>query len=353
MKPAENPFLFLLLLLLAGCGPVAEENHQSDEAEQTATDSWSLLVVEQGAGKLSRIDPFTGEKLAEVAVGYNPHEIAISDDGQRAYVSNFGIEDYDRTIGTPGTTISVIDLPALSVAHSFPTNREAGQSANKAPHGIKLRPGHPTELHVNVEVGDSMLVYDINRGQIRRSYPLPAGAHNFIFSPTGDTLFLFAGENGVYSFNPDTGELLREFKTGSAARGLTYTIDGKYLIVSCGDEIYLLDPVDLSLHKHYADLGVKQIIYSTPSPDGQYILAPCPYDGQVLVLNILSGAIEKRIEAGKAPIYVQVSPAGNEAYIANAMDNHMSILNLDTYEMRDFTQVDRPNGFGFFSTTAH
>ncbi|PHN04705.1 YncE family protein [Flavilitoribacter nigricans] len=319
----------------------------SGEVPITPATPWELIVVEQGAGTVSILDPQTGQKKKEIAVGYNPHEIALSADNRTAYVSNFGIEDYDRTIGTPGLNISVIDIPTGQVTATFPTNRRPELTDNQAPHGIRLRPGRPQELYVNVEVGDSMLVYDTGSGQIRRTFPLPPGAHNFIFSPSGDTIFLFSGEEGIFSFRPETGEQLAHFETGSASRGLTYTLDGKYLIVSCGDEIYLLDPTDLSVHRHYPELGVRQIIYSTPAPDGKHILAPCPYDGVVLLIDMESGQIVRRMETGKAPIYVQVAPGNEKAYIANAMDTHLSVLDLAAFTLDTIGGVNRPNGFGF------
>jgi len=321
---------------------------QNKDTQTAAIDaSWQMIVVEQGAGKVSVLDPITGIKKGEVKVGYNPHEIALSADGQTAYVTNFGIEDYDHTIGTPGTNISVIDIPTMEVKASFATNRSSAQESNKAPHGIKLRPGRPYELYVNVEVGDSMLVYDVRSGLIQRSFPLPPGTHNFLFSSCGDTLFLFSAEQGIFSLDPDTGAQWQHFETGSPSRGLTYTIDQQYLIVSCHNEIYLLHPADLRMYRHFQDLGVQQIIYSTPTPDGQYILAPCPYDERVLVVDIKTGAVRKRIVTGKAPIYVQIAPSEKEAIVANAMDDHFSSINLETFEARSIGQVERPNGFGF------
>jgi DNA-binding beta-propeller fold protein YncE len=311
--------------------------------------SWRIIVVEQGAGKVSILDPVSGATEQSVEVGYNPHEIALSADGRTAFISNFGIEDYDRTIGIPGRDVSVIDISSMQLGKLLLTNRLPELTDNLAPHGIKLRPADEQELFVNVEVGDSMLVYDVASGQVKRAFPLPAGAHNFLFSPDGETIFLFAGELGVYSFDPDTGAQLHHFATNTAIRGLHYTVDGKHLIVSGVNEIYLLDPADLTEYRHFTDLGVKQIIYSSPTPDGRSILAPCPYDNLVLLVDIESGAVKQRITTGKAPIYVQIAPSGKEAIVANAMDTFMSSIDLADYSVRSIGQVNRPNGFTFLA----
>ena len=314
----------------------------------------TLIVVDQGAGTVSFFDPESETLLGRVKVGYNPHEVELSADGRTAYVTNFGIEDYDRSIGVPGNSISVIDIPSRCERTRFYTNRETGRTAdasssgpNQAPHGVKLRPPAGSELFVNVEVGDSMLVYDPGSGTIIRTFPVPAGTHNFLFSPRGDTLWLLAGPDGIYRVDPDSGAKTGHFKTGSPARGIIYSGDTGQLIVSCVNEIYVLNLGDLSVEKHFRDLGVKQIIYSALSPDGKRLFAPCPYDGLVLVIDTESGAVLKRLLTGKAPICVLMAPSGTEAFVSNALDEHLSAIDLRTLAVRRFGNSIRPNGLAF------
>lgn len=320
---------------------------------------YQLVVVDQGAGTVSFYNPTDESLLGQVEVGYNPHEVEVSGNGKTAYVSNFGIEDYDHTMGIPGVSISVIDIPAMAERTRFFTNRQANgepdtsqAGPNRAPHGVKLRPPKEKELFVNVEVGDSMLVFDPATGLITRSFPVPTGTHNFIFSPQGDTLWLFAGPNGIFRINPDTGEETGHFPTGSPARGIIYSAETGRLIVSCENEIYQISLRDLSVSKHFRDLGVKQIIYSGLSPDGKFIMAPCPYDSQVLVVDRKTGHVLHRLTTGKAPIYVQVAPSGTEAFISNALDDHLSVIDLENFAVRPFGGSNRPNGLVFVAVNA-
>ena len=105
----------------------------------------------------------------------------------------------------------------------------------------------------------------------------------------------------------------------------------------------------MSLDRHFRDLDVKQIIYSCPTPDDRYILAPCPYDGVVLVIEMESGQVIRRLQTGRAPIYAQIAPDGRHAYIANALDDHLSVIDLETFEVRDFGAATKPNGFAFLA----
>ena len=349
----EKTYKYFLLytflgVIVLGCQGVPDKERQDITTEQDTT--FRILIVEQGRGqvKLFRSD---GSLIDSAAVGYNPHEITIDNRGQRAYVSNFGVEDYDNTIGIPGTTLSVLDPEDLSKVQSWPTYRSnsASPDSSKAPHGLKLRPPNEKELYVNVEYGDSMLVYNTLNGRIKRAFPVAEGTHNFEFSSSGDTIWSLAGINGLYRYDANTGKEIGHFPTTTSVRGLTFTKDKKVLILSCWNEVYLIDTKDLSIQKHLTDLDVKQIIYSCLSPDEQFLLAPSPYDNLVLLINLETGNVERRIACGNAPIYVRIAPNGTEAFVSNAMDNHMSIINLMDFSVRPFGNIFKPNGFLFLN----
>ncbi|MBV9576651.1 MAG: hypothetical protein JO149_08510 [Gammaproteobacteria bacterium] len=59
-----------------------------------------LTVVEENADYVSFYDTASFKKLASIKVGYLPHEITITKDGKIAFVTNFGIKDYDGGIGS-------------------------------------------------------------------------------------------------------------------------------------------------------------------------------------------------------------------------------------------------------------
>src|SRR5579872_6983366 len=70
------------------------------------TPARALLVLEKAQNTLVIVDPARLTIVARVPVGNDPHEVAVSDDGRTAYVSNYG--------GGPGgyNTIAVVDLAA-------------------------------------------------------------------------------------------------------------------------------------------------------------------------------------------------------------------------------------------------
>ncbi len=56
-------------------------------------------------------------------------------------MANFGIEDYDHRVGTPGNSISVIDIPRMKEKYKLSTEnlltKDGVSVSGKAPHGIK------------------------------------------------------------------------------------------------------------------------------------------------------------------------------------------------------------------------
>ena len=108
-------------------------------------------------------------------------------------------------------------------------------------------------------------------------------------------------------------------------RGLAWTADRRYLIVSGKDEIVVLEPALLSLVRHMTKLGVGQIFYTTATPDGHRFLAPAVLDGVVLVVDpcpVLSRVASKPVArlclrsnlaentpGSQMSVFPQVSPA--------------------------------------------
>ena len=66
----------------------------------------TLLALSKDDHTVAIVDPSTLQVLARIPSGPDPHEIIASDDGQRAYISNYG--GSDSTLNT----ISVVDLVA-------------------------------------------------------------------------------------------------------------------------------------------------------------------------------------------------------------------------------------------------
>jgi DNA-binding beta-propeller fold protein YncE len=273
----------------------------------------TVVVVEEGLGKVVEVDESNHACRAEIPVGLKPHEIAFSTDGRIAYVTNFGLLEANFKVGVPGKTISVIDIArGVEVKQLvIPEGPLAG------PHGIKFRPGTATgaELFTNAEIGDTMLIFDPAAGKVRRTFPLPSGVHNFIFSRDGASFYAFSTKGQVFKIESDSGHIDATANVASP-RGLAWTPDNANLIVAGKGEVQLLDPKTLSAIKVFTGLDVGQLFYPTASPDGRLIFAPAVLDGVVLVIDAITGKVLQRVPAG-SPLSVTLQPDHNTTWISN------------------------------------
>ncbi len=100
-------------------------------AQAASTPPNAVLVLEKEQNTLVIVDPASLTIVARVPVGNDPHEVAVSDDGRTAYISNYG---GGRGSGA-GSTIAVVDLVGQKPLAPI----ELG--ALKAPHGLTFAGG--------------------------------------------------------------------------------------------------------------------------------------------------------------------------------------------------------------------
>jgi DNA-binding beta-propeller fold protein YncE len=313
----------------------------------------TLVVVEEGLGKVVEVDESNHACRAEIPVGLKPHEIALSADGQIAYVSNFGLLEANFKVGVPGKTISVIDV--VKGVEVKRLNLPEGPLA--APHGVKLRPGKTAgaELFTNAEIGDTMLVFDPTSGEIVRTFPLPPGVHNFIFSPDGASLYAFSTKGQVFKIDPDSGHIDATANIASP-RGLALTADNAHLIVAGKGEVQLLNPKTLSAVRVFTGLDVGQLYYPTASPDDRLIFAPAVLDGVVLVIDAVTGKVLQRVPSG-SPLSITIQSDRESAWVSNVkvppqmqkpgsqpLPGGVSALDLATFRTTSLPDVIDANG---------
>jgi len=300
-----------------------------------------LVAVQQYRDSVVMFNLNNNIKTGQVKIGFKPHEITYDAATKKCFVSNFGLEDYDLKIGHTGNVISVIDPFAGKVIKDIYTGTDT--SVHNGPHGIKARPGKYSELFVNTEIGgDTMHVFSTKDYKLKRTFALPKGSHNFTFSADGKTLWLMAGQNGVYSLNPETGAELQHTPLTSPVRGLLVAKD--WIIASCKNEIYLLSKTDLSIVKHLDNLQLKAglILYSNITEDQKYILAPAPFDSVVLVIDAANGQVVHRVNTGDTPINVQVD--GSNAYVSHAKDDYIATIDLNNFTSSKILKAFGTNG---------
>lgn len=325
-----------------------------------------ILLVEETDHSLGFYDSLDGSLDARIRLGYRPHEITVTRDGRTAYVSNFGLHDYDLATGHAGNSISVVDIANRCESHRLYTCTDKFQCW--APHGVKLSPDG-RHLYVNVEraagrdpTGDAskMLVFDVATREIvrtfamprlaghdepTRTYGLPRGSHNFVFSPDGRDIWIFSGHGGITRIDPRTGRPtahLKDFR--GAVRGLLFTGDGQ-LLVSSTNQLSFVDPRRIRVTRRIGNLGVTQLLYSDVTPDGRYALAPAVWESQVVVVDLARGKVVARVPTGVDPVHVVVAPGHRSAYVTHGRGRWCVEIELGSWRItRQIATRGGPNG---------
>lgn len=219
----------LTALCLMQSSPQEDLSGQSVQTESERSKAFArrqtVLVVQEGPGKVVSFSTDDPLHRKVIEVGEKPHEIELTPDGRTAFVSNFGLLEVNHQIGTPGTTVSVLD-----VERGIERGRFNLPTSSAAPHGLKLRPPQHRELFTNAEQGsEEMIVFDADTGTVLRTFGLPHGVHNFIFDKDGAALFAFTTENDVMRIDPDHGTVVAVSQIVNYLKTLTGEYRGKAL----------------------------------------------------------------------------------------------------------------------------
>jgi YVTN family beta-propeller protein len=328
-----------------------------------APDGRELYVVCERSDSLIVLDPEAGEVLHEIAVGKRPQDVAVDPSGRTLYVTN-RLSD----------TLSVIDVGSRRVVDEI--------AVGDGPHGVLAEPtGH--NVFVLNTAQDSISVVDTaKRTEVRQ---LVAGRSPWspVLGPDGETLLVTnVRPNPVRFREPPRSEITAV----SAGRGVVVrratvpdanmlqgidVIPGTAVIFTLMRTKNLVPVTRLAqgwvitngLGIVWPDGRVDQLLLDEPdsafpdptdvavSPDGRHALVTSGGSDQVAVvdveklLSVISEASPRerveilpnhlgtssrfvvgRISVGSNPRGVLFSPDGRFAYVANALDDSVSVI---------------------------
>ncbi len=225
-----------------------------------------LLTVKENVS-LTALNAETGEIVACVEVGTRqtskPHEITLSKDGARAFVSLYGSADYGPNI--PDNRIAVVDLNTMTLAGHVDLN------LYKGPHALVT--GSEGKIWVTVDGSRCVLVIDPDSWEIEHSLWLETPGHFLAAAPDGNTLYVSAKEYPVITeIDMAARDIVARIPVPVGAQAIRVSHDGTQLFV--GDFhrplLHVVDCASRRVVSSHALAGVPG--WPFVSPDGETLV---------------------------------------------------------------------------------
>jgi YVTN family beta-propeller protein len=313
--------------------------------------SASLLVLNKGDQSLAIVDISTLSVVGRVPTGPDPHEVAVSPDGTRAYVSNY-------TAGNGADhTISVIDLQDRKALAPIDLG------ALDRPHDVVFS---GEDLYFTAEGSKVVGRYDPSAGKV--DWVMGTGqdrTHMVIVAPGGVELFTTNVSSGSVSIidratggrgGPGRGGRggagdwqVTTVPVGRGAEGFDLSADGKTLWVANAQDASV-SIVDVATKKVEATIPVQFRAANRLkfTPDGRLALISDLGGHELIVVDVASRRETKRVDVKGGAAGLLVTPDGARAFLSVGSQNAVAVIDLRSLVVTNWIPTGRnPDGLAW------
>jgi YVTN family beta-propeller protein len=318
----------------------------------SAAPKLTLLALSKHDHTLAIVDPTTLKVLARVPVGDDPHEVIASEDGARAYVSNYGFGALH--------TLAVIDL-----VNDKPL-KAIDLGALRGPHGLDAVGG---KIWFTAEAAKAIGRVDPKTAQVDwifgtgqdRTHMLHVSAdqqHVITTNVSSATLSIIDHDNSPPPppppnappgpHGPPGGDWHETIvPVGNGSEGFDIAPDGKSAWVANAKD-GTISIVDLAQKKVVQTLGanVPHANRLKITPDGNLALISAGPD--LVVYDVATHKEVKRIPIGHGSAGIAIQPDGARAFVSCGPDNYIAVIDLATLAVTDKLDVGgEPDGMAW------
>jgi len=328
------------------------------------TPAKALLVLSKGDKTLAIVDPASLHVIARMPSGPDPHEVIASDDGKLAFISNYGGGAYNTLTVVDlvnQKTVGTIDLGALRGPHGLdfaggkvfftaeaakvigsydPATQKIdwvlGTGQNRT-HMVWVSRDLKTIITSNVSSATMTMIEKVTRTQGPPPGPPPPGM----------------GPGGPPPGGPPPGPRTDWDETvigvGRGAEGFDVSPDGKELWAANAQD-GTVSIVDLPAKKVVATLAadVRSANRLKFTPDGKRILVSMLGGPELVILDVATRAVIKRLKIGRGAAGIQMSPDTKVAYVACTPDSYVAIVDLNSLEVAGHLDAGKePDGMAW------
>jgi DNA-binding beta-propeller fold protein YncE len=274
-----------------------------------------LLVANRGGSTVTFVDPVTMTSLGTATAGFDPHEIAVSSDGTRAYVTNYG--------GQQGTTISIIDVAARTKI------KDISISPLMGPHGIVYSNG---KVWFTSEGTGQVGRYDPVTDRIDWvGHTTQAGGHMLAVKRDGTTVYTANIGNGTASIIDVAGGPTRVVPGVSGSEGIALSPDERELWLGSRNQFGGAAAISLESETRLALLGQGRPMYRLLfTRDGRFVLAPRSSPQEISVFDAATRTQVRAIPVQGAPLSMVLTVDGNTLFVATTAPNRVHKIDFAT-----------------------
>ncbi len=295
-----------------------------------------LLVVNKSGSSLSIVDPISRRESAVVPTGYAPHEVAVSPDGRRAYVTDYGTGD------RPGNTVTIVDLANAEPAGAI------SLAPHTRPHGIVAASdgtlwvtteGSRHVLHLDPR--ERSIIGAVETGQAVTHMVVHAEKWGRIYSAN-------IGSGNVTAVDAVRSSVIEHIPTGEGAEGLDMSRDGDHLYVTNRSAGTLVE-IEIATNRVTRSLVVGDSpIRVKVRPDGFEALVSNANGNELVAVNLERWAVVRRLPVGAMPVGILIAPDNQTAFVANTRDDKISVVDLVNWRLDgEIRAGDEPDGMAW------
>ena len=300
----------------------------------------TVVAVNQQSDSVTLIDLKTMTAYRHVAVVGGPHEAAVSPDGRTVVVTNYNKQGVGQQ-----KSLSVLALPGGDTVKTI----DLGEY--RAPHDVRWVDG--SRVVVTSEANQALLLVNVTSGAIEKVFRTEAGVSHMLALSTDRTRLYSSNmrDGSVSAFDFQTGQKIKDVKTGKECEGVGVTPDGRWVWAGnrAEDSISIIDTRTLEVVKRISSPGFPYRVQFTP--DGTRALVPHANASSLVVGDVASQTIVKSIPLGMTKVDkpstagVFPHPDNRHAFVTVRNDNSMLVLDLTTGETLGRVEVQSsPDG---------
>jgi YVTN family beta-propeller protein len=243
-------------------------------------DGRTLIIAMSGSNELALIDRATGAEKQRVTAS-DPYQIGFSPDAKWFVAASIRLDHID-----------IYDGQTFQLLHRLP--------AATMPSHIAFSRDSKT-VFVTLQGTGSVTSIDLASGKVNWTAPVGPTPAGIITRPGGTLLVGVMGSDYIAEVDPASGAVIRKIQTGNGAHNFLASPDGKTLYVTnrVAGTISVLDADTLEIKNTLQAPGGPDDM--AMSPDGQQLWVTGRWHAWVDVIELASGTLKTSVPVGRSP----------------------------------------------------